>query len=237
MFSSPAVLPRRRRARSTPLASEAELRGARAPKQARSVALLQRVAAAARDLLTTRDYETVSVSDIASAAGVSVGALYTRFPSKEHLLVYLLGDVAEEIRERVRRRLRPERWERARLDEIVRMYLGDMADMFVTHRWILRPATMAARQIRDPALAAIVTAFNRDVHAQFRSLLLRRDDEIAHASPAAAIDVAILMISATMREVVLYGEPVSRLAPAQAQLIEELVCAATAYLTGAHPAP
>jgi hypothetical protein len=38
-----------------------------------------------------------------------------------------------------------------------------------------------------------------------------------------------------MREAVLYGEPVSRLAPTQARLVDELHRAAVLYLTGKAP--
>ena len=170
----------------------------------------------------------------AAAAGVSVGALYTRFPSKEHLLVYLLGDVAEEMRDRTARVLAPQRWEGTPLHEIVRFYLTEMAAMFVAHRWILRPATLIARHLTDPALAGIVGGFNEQVHGRFRSLVLTRAHEIAHREPAVAVDVTLLMVSAAMREVVLYGEPVSRLAPSHTRLIEELADASVAYLTRGH---
>ena len=226
---------RRARAGSVALASESELRGARAPKQVRSVALLQRVAAAARDLFTTRDYELVTVADIAAAAGVSVGAVYTRFPSKEHLLVYLVGDVAEELSERMARALSPDRWRDSGLSEVVRFYLAEMAAAFVTHRWVLRPATIVARQVRDEALTRLLAEFNRRIHGQFRELVLAASSEIAHPDPAQAVDVVILMVSAAMREAVLYGEPVSRLAPTQARLVDELHRAAVLYLTGKAP--
>lgn len=225
----------RRRSTSPALASRAELRGAHVPKQLRSVESLQRVVAAARDVLAGHPYETVSVAQIARAAGVSVGALYTRFPSKEHLVVYLLGDVADDVLERLDRELAPSRWTGTALDDIVRFYVREMAASFTKHRWILRPATIIARQVRDPELIALLQETNRRIHGAFRALVLGRLVEIAHPEPAVAIDVAILMVSAAMREVFLYGEPVSRLAPAHQRLVDELSTAAVLYLKASAP--
>ena len=65
--------------------------------------------------------------------------------------MYLVGDVAEELSERMAQALSPDRWRDSGLSEVVRFYLAEMAAAFVTHRWVLRPATIVARQVRDEA--------------------------------------------------------------------------------------
>ena len=73
-----------------------EPEGPRPPRQKRSEATLARILGAARTLLATRDLDDITVEDIAREAGVSVGALYTRFKGKDELLTHLLDATQRE---------------------------------------------------------------------------------------------------------------------------------------------
>ncbi len=217
-----------------PLASRDELRGAHAPRQLRSLDAMQRIAHAGRQLLAEREFDDVSVADIAAAAGISVGAFYLRFRSKEHLVAFLLGDVSEMLQDQVRRESDSSRWRGASLYEVLSWYLGAAAEAFAAHRGVLRPATMIARQTRDPELLELLTNFNTTAHGRFRTLMLERRHLIAHHDPELALNMVLLWTSAAIREAVLYREPVSKLGPAgRNQLIRELTVGAVAYLTTA----
>lgn len=221
---------RRSRRRSAVLATDAELRGAHPPRQVRSVDAIQRIALAAHELFDARDYDAVSVADIASAAEMSVGAFYTRFPSKEHLIVHLLGDLESELRATMGREMSAERLAGCTLAEVVRRYLVMMARAFVRHRGLVRPATLIARQTRDEQLRELLRRFNHDVHGRFRALLLERLGSRTSATTITRIDLAILWSSAAMREVLLYGEPVSSLSRRHSTLIDELTRGVVLYL-------
>lgn len=222
------------RARGTPLGDAEELRGARAPKQARSVEALQRISAAASALFAAREYEDVSVAEIAAAAGISVGAFYLRFRSKEHVVAFLLGEVRDALQEGLRREGDPARWQGRGIEAVITWYLSTMVEAFVQHRGVLRPASVIARQTRDRELLALLTDFNAEAHARFHRLLLDRATEIAHPRPELAVKMMSLWVSAAVREAVLYSEPVSSLAPkSRDELIRELTRAAVAYLTTA----
>ena len=58
----------------------------------------ERLLQAAADVFAERGYDGTRVADIATAAGVSNGALYAHFPSKADLLVDALG---EDVRRRL----------------------------------------------------------------------------------------------------------------------------------------
>ena len=221
---------RRARRASAPLASTQELRGALVPKQVRSVDAMQRILVAAQDLFASAEYDDVSIADIARAADLSVGTFYTRFPTKEHLVVVLLGSVMDELREFMSREMRPSRLARNTVADLVRQYLTMMGRAFVKHRGLLRPATLIARQTRDAALQSLIKGFNDDVHSRFRTMLLDRLPPHARMNGALHVDLAILWSSAAMREVLLYGEPVSSLARRHQTLIDELTRGVTLYL-------
>ena len=222
---------RRGRRRSVALATEDELWGARPPKQARSVDVIQRIAIAGQELLTTREYDAVSVADIATAAGVSVGAFYTRFPSKEHLVVHLMRDVAEELLAEMSRAMSERRMADCDASEVMRHYLVMMGRAFVRHRGLLRPATLIARQTQNVELREFLRRFNTSAHGRLRAMLLARVRTLPRDVAVARIDAAVLWSSAAMREVLLYGEPVSSLSPRHASLIEELARGVAAYFT------
>lgn len=224
---------RRARAESQPLATDEELWGALPPKQVRSVDAIQRIAAAGHALFAERDYEVVSVADIAGAAGVSVGAFYTRFPSKEHLIVHLMRDVADELSARLQREMSDDRMAACGLADVVRQCLLLMARSFVRHRALIRPASLIARQTRDEQLRALLRRFNDAAHSHVRGLLRSRLGGVAPNVARLRIDAAILWSSAAMREVLLYGEPVSSLSPRHASLIDELTRGVVLYLDAA----
>ena len=221
---------RRARGRSQPLATDEELWGALPPKQVRSVDAIQRIAAAGRALFAERDYEAVSVADIAAAAEVSVGAFYTRFPSKEHLIVHLMRDVADEVSARLEREMSADRMAACGLADVVQQYLLLMGRSFVRHRALIRPASLIARQTRDEQLRALLRRFTDAAHSHVRSLLSSRVGGLAPDVARLRIDAAILWSSAAMREVLLYGEPVSSLSPRHASLIDELTRGVVLYL-------
>jgi AcrR family transcriptional regulator len=100
-----------------------EPEGPRPPRQKRSEATLARILDATRALLATRDIDEVTVDDIAREAGVSVGALYTRFKGKDELLTHLLDAIQRAQVEHLTDVLAAERWGgvdlAARLDWLV----------------------------------------------------------------------------------------------------------------------
>ena len=56
-----------------------------------------RVLAAARSILAEHGLEAATTDDIARAAGVGVGTVYRRFPTKESLLAAALDELAAEV--------------------------------------------------------------------------------------------------------------------------------------------
>jgi len=64
-----------------------------------------RILNAARELLLHYGYDKTTVSDIAQAAGISKGAIYLHFPSKDALVEALLWHDAERAQHEIARRL------------------------------------------------------------------------------------------------------------------------------------
>ena len=90
------------------------------PKQARSRETQGRIVAAALELVVERGREGPSVPEIAERAGVSIGAFYGRFPTKEALFDHVDRQLFEESARCWVAFLAPENWRGRHAAEIVR---------------------------------------------------------------------------------------------------------------------
>ena len=188
----------------------------REPRQQRSQDLLARLIDASRALLDEKDFESISIADIAKRAGVSVGVLYTRFPTKDHLLVHLASAFADDTAALMARTFADDRVAGLSLTELAELYFTNVAQAFTRHRRMLRSVTLLVRTTEHAELRAIVQRFNVAVHSRFAECALRLRRGIRHPDAERAVNFAMLAASATLREMVLYEEPVSNLARGQA---------------------
>ena len=69
------------------------------PRQARSLATRKKLLKAGRDLFAERGYHATSIQDLASRAGTAAGAFYTYFRSKRQLLIVLMNELLERLRD------------------------------------------------------------------------------------------------------------------------------------------
>ena len=200
----------------------------RTARQARSRDTEDRIVAAARDLLRKRGVEAVTMQEIAARAGVSIGGLYARFPSKDSLAAFLADRrVFEELERQSAIMIDDD----ATIEQIVRRYLTTAAALYRKNRSVLRAVYVATRAGTDEALRARVREFNQALHSRLRTAILMRREEIEHPRPEAAVGLAILQMMATLREVVLFGQPVNDLVKlSEAELIDELTRAFTSYV-------
>lgn len=72
-------------------------------KSAREKLPASRILKAALDLFSSKGYEETKMKDIAQSVGLSVGALYLRFKSKEELCLALICDQTKDYEELTRR--------------------------------------------------------------------------------------------------------------------------------------
>jgi len=201
------------------------------PRQRRSKDLLERLVASARALIDERDFETISIADIADRAEVSVGVLYTRFPTKEHLLVHLASLLAATSAEQLLLALADDRVAECSLYEIAEIYFMQVAKVFAKNRRLLRAVSLLVRTSEHDELRSIVIGFNAAVHQRLTECVLRHRRSIRHEVPERAIGFALLAASATLRELILYEEPVSKLARGHTRAGLEAARLFTAYLT------
>ncbi|ADO73817.1 Transcriptional regulator, TetR family [Stigmatella aurantiaca DW4/3-1] len=105
--------------------------------------------------MSERGYERASVAEIAKAAGLSPGLVHYHFHDKQEILLTLVEQLAQGVRERVAAGLaRVEKdHPRARVDAFLDAYLatGEDANPTAVASWV----TISAEAIRQPEVRAI----------------------------------------------------------------------------------
>lgn len=201
----------------------------RPPRQARSRATLDRLLAAAVELLAERRFEAAPVSEIVARAGSSVGAFYTRFTDKDALLHYLDDRMFDAGRAQWDTFLDPQRWRGVAAAEIVGRLVHLLVEKRRKHRGVLRALALYARSSPNPRFLARAERLNEHVQGRLAELLLARRSEIGHPRPEAAIATGLFMVDATIRDAVLFRD-VAQVRLSDEQLAREMTGAYLAYL-------
>lgn len=154
------------------------------PKQERSRASLERILAAATQLLQERGYEGLTLIDVSRLSGVSIGAIYGRVADKEGLVRAVQSRVMATLEREQQAIVEDPRWAGLGLKDLIPLLFDDLAEFFRRHAAILRAFMM--RAAHDPVIASVgkrsAIAFRKGVE----DLLLQRADEIRHPDPARA---------------------------------------------------
>ena len=144
----------------------------RPPQQGRSRETLERILTAAEKLLDGRDYEEISIQEICQAADVSPSSFYSRFSTKEALLM-TLHERHRERRIGMLLTLAGERdWNATPIPEVVRAILG----LYVEDRRALEPylRSMMLAELRDPEIAQARAGVDHFAMTMIRDHLLGR---------------------------------------------------------------
>lgn len=205
-----------------PPAGEAALRTVQPRARATRDALLS----AARALLAEREFDALSVADIAAAAGLSVGSFYGRFRDKDGFFTVLQQQITAEWVADGRRLLAPARLEgrpaRAVIDAVCAAHVRTMRRDGGFVRAALKHAS-----VRPDDWTPIRDAGRLHADAVVEALAPRLDT-LAPASRAARIRFAMQVLYGTAFNAVLNDPGPIRLA--DARFARELARVFAAYL-------
>lgn len=123
---------------------------------------------AARDAFEQRGYDDCRMNDIADAAGVSHGTVYTYFDSKEEVLGHVIDELLVELQDDLRTSVKDPV---ARIEETNRRYL----QAYVDNSRLLAVVEQAA--VTDPELGQRLDAFRRRYHARVTNAVRRLQEQ------------------------------------------------------------
>ena len=209
----------------------------RAPKQKRSRESLERVIAAAIELLEENGFETFTIQDVSRRANVSIGAIYARFGNKEsllrtvhrHAMEALLSEQQESFAAVDGRDGTPAR-------DVVVGAVRTVADVFRTNEKLL--GAFMHLGAADDEMARRGSEASIDLARRFALTVLGHRHEITHADPERAVDVVYRMTYCTFARRVMYGPTFeSDRFIEWDDLVEEVGVACAAYLLERQPSP
>jgi AcrR family transcriptional regulator len=154
----------------------------------------QRLLAAAGEVFAQRGYDRASLDDVATAAGLTKGAVYSSFASKDDLFYALMRERIDERLALVAEAV--ERQETVR--EITRDAGSGLAQLMSSQRdWHLLFIEFWARAIRDPGLRDELARERRSVRGLIAEFLQARATEagVNLPVPAEQLAVAVLALS------------------------------------------
>jgi AcrR family transcriptional regulator len=209
--------------------------GTRPARQARSRATQSKILTAGRRLLAEAGWDGLTISQVANAAGVSVGAVYDRFTDKDGLIHAIQRAVLDELDAALlatfaELREGPELPVGELLDRAVLTLVG-LLDRYsaLIGAFLLRAATDQALRDRGNASAGVIETL-------FAELLLARRGELAAADPATAVHVAFrAAFSAVMWELMFSRDAGFTTEISREVLVRELLAMFRGYLLAPDP--
>jgi AcrR family transcriptional regulator len=206
----------------------------RPPRQARSRATLERALQAGVEILNEGDWEAFTVAEVCRRAGVAMGSLYSRFPTKQALLVAVQARLIAEFGAEEQALFADASWESLDTPQTIARAVREVGGFFNRHQVAL--AMLMSRGAQEPAIALQGGASARRLGAHFEARLLSRSAGITHPAPELAAAVATRLVQDTLARQVSAPSELQSPIPWDV-MIDELVVAISAYLLGATPTP
>lgn len=174
------------------------------PQQQRSRQTLRRILDAFEALLGDKTFEEITVQEICTGAGCSIGTFYGRVQSKERLLDRLRDRVYEEAATQMATLFDPERAAGAALLQMLRQHVESLVTLHIARRGVIRALIVQAR--RRSEFASYTREFNQNILRRIVDTWLVRRCEIAADDPVAAAEQAALMAAGYLREAIVFGD-------------------------------
>jgi AcrR family transcriptional regulator len=207
------------------------------PRQARSRETMTRLTHAAFEVVCRKGFEGATVPDIVGEAGLSTGAFYARFPSKEALFEHLDEYIFERSLRMWREELDPAKWTNAEPETILREFIDETASSFERQRILNRSVAQRWRSPdATPRLQEAARAYYRGISAALVRLLEPHEARFT-AGWRFRIGFLVEVTEATLLERVAFAAPAVAAAPmTRDRAVEELTDLALSYLAVSRPA-
>ena len=211
--------------------------GVLSPKQERSRRTQEKILAAAERMLRRRLLDELTVTGIAREAGVSVGAFYARFESKDALVPAIGDRYAETLEDASHHLLRLEAWEGLDLEGRARRLVRLAMRVYLRNRGIIRALNLHWRTHPEEVVTESLRRRRQAFDQRLIELFLPVAPEIRHPDPALAARFAIKLLGALLRDVLLVpgDHPHADVHLDERGLARETTRALVSYLTCAPP--
>jgi len=173
------------------------------PRQARSRETLTRLLDAAEGVLGESGLDAATVPAIAQRAGLSVGAVYRRFPDKDALLRAVYFRMFARMRELNEEKMDPEQFRDVPLERVLGGIVRGMVQHYRGNRMLMQAMLRYADTHSDAEFRLRAAELNGAALAHLVAIAASRRDEMRHPDPESAARFALLTVGLVLRGVVL----------------------------------
>jgi AcrR family transcriptional regulator len=173
-------------------------------RQKRSRDTLRRILDAFEAALGEHLFDEITVGDLCTRAGCSVGSFYGRVESKDALLEQLRLRIFADAQSALARLCAPEFAASRSLSTLVTAQVQALVGFHLEHRGAIRALVVQAR--RAQPFSERAQAFNAVVLRRVADSWLLHRDAIRHPEPELAVEQAALMAAGYLRESILFRE-------------------------------
>jgi AcrR family transcriptional regulator len=173
------------------------------PRQARSRETLTRLLDATEAVLREGGLQAATVPAIAKRAGLSVGAVYRRFPDKDALLRAVHERTVVRVRELNESRMDPALFAGATLEQWVGGMIRGIVYIYRQDRRLMQAMLEYGETHSDAGFRARAAETNRAALASFAELVRSKAAEVRHPHPETAARFALVTLGLLLRGLIL----------------------------------
>ena len=173
-----------------------DLNWVRQTSQSRAQATQEKIFDSAEKLFATQGIADSSMSDIAKGANISIGGLYHHFKDKHTLILALYQRIYDDIHSLIELCCQKERWQGAKIPEIIRGVLEISFSLNDELPWRHRAKTAICEY--SPELKSQHELIYQTLHKHLMEMMGERVDEVTHSNPAVALPFTLDLLFAVI---------------------------------------
>jgi AcrR family transcriptional regulator len=204
------------------------------PQQARSRESLRRLLKAGAEVLGQHGVDGATIPRIAHHAGLTPGAVYRRFKSKEALFEAVILGILERQEERLHLGLTPVSVGQIPLAVFAEQLIGGMVVSYRANAPLLRAMRIFVQGRTHTPFWRKACNYETRAYEKILEMFLTRSSEITHPEPRLAVSMGLTMVISTLFEIVVMptdlGPMKAFLPPDDRGLKRELTRAFLSYL-------
>lgn len=174
------------------------------PQQERSRDSLRRLLRAAAEVLGQHGVSGATIPRIAAHAGLTPGAVYRRFASKDVLLETMILQILEDQDRLIRQAITPAMAAVIPVEVLAGQVIGSLLISYRQHAGLLRAIRQFSQDREGTAFWNKATRFQVRTVEYLVDLLVAGKGQMHHSDPKAAIGLGVAMIVGALWELVVY---------------------------------